>query len=76
MNQPDLPWAGERGPPAGLCAFCGKTISGEQSVDLNHQGELTVWCLDCAISHSVGLEGAARLSVSVDLLRRLRDGAL
>ena len=63
-------------PPAGRCAFCRKTISGEQSVGLTHQGEPGVWCLDCAISDSVGLEDTARLSVSVDLLRRLRDGAL
>ena len=67
---------GLNAPPAGLCAFCRKTLSGEQSVGLTHQGEPGVWCLDCAISDRVGLEGAARLSVSVDLLRRLRDGAL
>ena len=67
---------GLNAPPAGLCAFCRKTLSGEQSVGLTPQGEPGVWCLDCVISDRVGLEGAARLSVSVDLLRRLRDGAL
>ena len=67
---------GRSAPPAGLCAFCRKTLSGEQSVGLTHQGEPGVWCLDCAISDRVGLEDAARVNVSVDLLRRLRDGAL
>ena len=67
---------GLNAPPAGRCAFCRKTLSGEQSVGLTHQGKPGVWCLDCAISDSVGLEDVARLSVSVDLLRRLRDGAL
>ena len=67
---------GLNAPPAGRCAFCRKTISGEQSVARFHEGQLRVWCLGCAISDRVGLEDAARLSVSVDLLRRLRDGAL
>ena len=67
---------GRSAPPAGLCDFCRKTISAEQSVARFHEGQLRVWCLDCAISDSVGLEDAARVNVSVDLLRRLRDGAL
>ena len=67
---------GRSAPPAGLCAFCRKTLSAEQSVARFHEGQLRIWCLDCAISDSVDLEDAARVSVSVDLIRRLRDGAL
>ena len=51
------------------CTSCGKTISAEQTVVA---GDLP-YCVDCTMTAGTD---SARVDISVDLLRRLRDGVL
>ena len=55
------------------CDTCGKVMSINQAVVMVVAGVNYVLCLDCALSQ---LEDDDSVSVSVNLLRRLRDGAL
>ena len=55
------------------CDTCGKVMSVAQAVAMVVGGVTYVVCLDCALSQ---LEDDDTVSVSVDLLRRLRDGIL
>ena len=55
------------------CDTCGKVMSVTQAVVMVVAGVTYVMCLDCALSQ---LEDDDSVSVSVDLLRRLRDGTL
>ena len=55
------------------CDTCGKVMSVAQAVVMVVGGVTYVVCLDCALSQ---LEDDDTVSVSVDLLRRLRDGIL
>ena len=55
------------------CDTCGKVMSVAQAVVMVVGGVTYVMCLDCALSQ---LEDDDSVSVSVDLLRRLRDGIL
>ena len=55
------------------CETCGKVMSVAQAVVMVVGGVTYVVCLDCALSQ---LEDDDTVSVSVDLLRRLRDGIL
>ena len=55
------------------CDTCGKVMSVAQAVVMVVAGVTYVMCLDCALSQ---LEDDDSVSVSVDLLRRLRDGTL
>ena len=55
------------------CDTCQKVLSIAQAVVMVVGGVTYVMCLDCALSQ---LEGNDSVSVSVDLLRRLRDGIL
>ena len=51
------------------CTWCGKTISAEQTVVA---GDLP-YCVDCIMTAGADSD---RVDISVDLLRRLRDGVL
>ena len=55
------------------CDTCGKVMSVAHAVIMVVGGVTYVVCLDCALSQ---LEDDDTVSVSVDLLRRLRDGIL
>ena len=55
------------------CDTCGKVMSINQTVVMVVAGVNYVLCLDCALSQ---LEDDDSVSVSVNLLRRLRDGTL
>ena len=51
------------------CTWCGKTISAEQTVVA---GDLS-YCVDCTMTSGGDSD---RVEVSVDMLKRLRDGVL
>ena len=53
------------------CDTCGKVMAINRAVVMAVAGVTYVMCLDCALSQ---LEDDDSVSVSVDLLRRLRDG--
>ena len=55
------------------CDTCHKVMSIAQAVVMVVAGVTYGLCLDCALSQ---LEDDDSVSVSVDLLRRLRDGTL
>ena len=55
------------------CNTCHKALAISQAVVMVVAGVNYVLCLDCALSQ---LEDDDSVSVSVDLLRRLRDGIL
>ena len=55
------------------CDDCLKTLSREQAVVMRVAGVTYIQCLDCILSH---LEDEDRVEVSVDLLRRLKNGIL
>ena len=55
------------------CDTCHKPLSVAQAVVMVVAGVTYVLCLDCALYQ---LEDDDRVSVSVDLLRRLRDGVV
>ena len=55
------------------CDTCHKTLSIAQAVVMVIAGVTYVLCLDCTLSQ---LEDDDSVSVSVDLLRRLRDGVV
>ena len=55
------------------CDTCHKTLSITQAVVMVVGGVTYVLCLDCTLSQ---LEDDDSVSVSVDLIRRLRDGIL
>ena len=55
------------------CDTCHKPLSVAQAVVMVVAGVTYVLCLDCGLSQ---LEDDDSVSVSVDLLRRMRDGIL
>ena len=55
------------------CDTCGKVMSRNQAVMKTLPPVLYVACVDCALDH---LEEDDAVTVSVDLLRRIRDGVL
>ena len=52
-----------------LCTWCGKTISAEQTLLTGNWP----YCVDCVMTAGADSD---RVDVSVDMLRRLRDGIL
>ena len=57
------------------CNDCGKVLSQDQVVMSVMCGVIHGRCLDCTLGPENALE-SDRVSISVDLLRRLRDGVL
>ena len=55
------------------CETCGKLMSMAQAVVALVAGATFIFCLDCAVSQ---LTDDDSVSISVDLLRRLKDGIL
>ena len=55
------------------CDNCLKTLSKEQAVVMHVAGVTYIQCLDCILAH---LDEEDGVEVSVDLLRRLKDGVL
>ena len=55
------------------CDYCLKTLSREQALAMRVAGVTYIQCLDCILAL---LEEEDRVEVSVDLLRRLKDGIL
>ena len=64
------------------CEYCEKTMSVNQAVVTVIPDPYTlesiahVYFLHCTVSESVGLDDDERVSVSVDLLKRLIDGVV
>ena len=55
------------------CDTCHKVMTIAQAVAMVVVGVTSVMCLDCTLSQ---MEDDESVSVSVDLLRRMRDGIL
>ena len=67
------------------CEYCQKTMSVNQAVvavipdpydPYTLESTAHVYCLQCTVSESVGLDDDESVSVSVDLLKRLIDGVV
>ena len=64
------------------CEYCEKTITVNQAVVAVTPDPYAleiiahVYCLQCTVSESVGLDDDESVSVSVDLLKRLIDGVV
>ena len=64
------------------CEYCEKTMSVNQAVVAVIPNPYTlesiahVYFLHCTVSESVGLDDDERVSVSVDLLKRIIDGVV
>ena len=67
------------------CEYCEKTMSVNQAVvavvavipnPYTLESTAHVYCLQCTVSESVGLDDDESVSVSVELLKRLIDGVV